>query len=214
MQGPRGCTLWVWLRASADSQRLWASLLLVQGRRPCPGLPPVFLSRACVVLAPHLRFSCSVQHQGRLSLDLSHRACSDYSEMRASHGSNSLPSSARLGNCTQDLLTVGPPSSSSCIIVLTSRGVPASPPFRGGGLGSALHLSFVCLLCLFLFPGGHGVVPGDPLAQEPCSLSLSLSVVLGDSHFWGCSPEQSLHLPMVQRLQPVRAGGQQPPSPG
>ncbi|KAF6317083.1 discs large MAGUK scaffold protein 5 [Rhinolophus ferrumequinum] len=40
----------------------------------------------------------SVQHQGRLSLDLSHRACSDYSEMRASHGSNSLPSSARLGS--------------------------------------------------------------------------------------------------------------------
>uniref|UniRef100_A0A8C9ITM1 Disks large homolog 5 n=1 Tax=Piliocolobus tephrosceles TaxID=591936 RepID=A0A8C9ITM1_9PRIM len=40
----------------------------------------------------------SVQHQGRLSLDLSHRACSDYSEMRATHGSNSLPSSARLGS--------------------------------------------------------------------------------------------------------------------
>nr|XP_012617907.1 disks large homolog 5 isoform X4 [Microcebus murinus] len=38
------------------------------------------------------------QHQGRLSLDLSHRACSDYSEMRATHGSNSLPSSARLGS--------------------------------------------------------------------------------------------------------------------
>nr|XP_038949154.1 disks large homolog 5 isoform X2 [Rattus norvegicus] len=42
--------------------------------------------------------SSSVQHQGRLSLDLSHRACSDYSEMRASQGSNSLPSSARLGS--------------------------------------------------------------------------------------------------------------------
>ncbi|KAG3264610.1 discs large MAGUK scaffold protein 5, transcript variant X3 [Ictidomys tridecemlineatus] len=40
----------------------------------------------------------SVQHQGRLSLDLSHRASSDYAEMRASHGSNSLPSSARLGS--------------------------------------------------------------------------------------------------------------------
>ncbi|XP_064450937.1 disks large homolog 5 isoform X9 [Mirounga angustirostris] len=40
----------------------------------------------------------SVQHQGRLSLDLSHRVGSDYSDMRASHGSNSLPSSARLGN--------------------------------------------------------------------------------------------------------------------
>uniref|UniRef100_A0A8C2VYF5 Discs large MAGUK scaffold protein 5 n=2 Tax=Chinchilla lanigera TaxID=34839 RepID=A0A8C2VYF5_CHILA len=40
----------------------------------------------------------SVQHQGRLSLDLSYRACGDCSEMRASHGSNSLPSSARLGS--------------------------------------------------------------------------------------------------------------------
>ncbi|XP_037352969.1 disks large homolog 5 isoform X2 [Talpa occidentalis] len=40
----------------------------------------------------------SVQHQGRRSLDLSNRACSDYSEMRTSHGSNSLPSSARLGS--------------------------------------------------------------------------------------------------------------------
>ncbi|XP_072612444.1 disks large homolog 5 isoform X6 [Vulpes vulpes] len=40
----------------------------------------------------------SVQHQGRLSLDLSHRSGSDYSDMRASHGSNSLPSSARLGS--------------------------------------------------------------------------------------------------------------------
>ncbi|XP_034518648.1 disks large homolog 5 isoform X3 [Ailuropoda melanoleuca] len=39
----------------------------------------------------------SVQHQGRLSLDLSHRFGSDYSDMRTSHGSNSLPSSARLG---------------------------------------------------------------------------------------------------------------------
>ncbi|NIG61187.1 disks large-like [Pontoporia blainvillei] len=38
----------------------------------------------------------SVQHQGRLSLDLSPRACGDCSEMRASHGCNSLPSSARL----------------------------------------------------------------------------------------------------------------------
>uniref|UniRef100_A0A8C0BKZ5 Discs large MAGUK scaffold protein 5 n=1 Tax=Buteo japonicus TaxID=224669 RepID=A0A8C0BKZ5_9AVES len=40
-------------------------------------------------------------HQGRLSLDLSHKQSSDYSEnsrTRASHGSNSLPSSARLGS--------------------------------------------------------------------------------------------------------------------
>ncbi|XP_010587563.2 disks large homolog 5 isoform X1 [Loxodonta africana] len=43
-------------------------------------------------------FHPSVQHQVRLSLDLSHRICSDHSEMRACHGSNSLPSSTRLGS--------------------------------------------------------------------------------------------------------------------
>lgn len=58
---------------------------------PCSS-PPVPREISPQVLHP------SVQHQGRLSLDLSHRACSDYSEMRASHGSNSLPSSARLGS--------------------------------------------------------------------------------------------------------------------
>ncbi|KAM5321272.1 disks large homolog 5 isoform 1-T1 [Glossophaga mutica] len=58
---------------------------------PCSS-PPVPREIGPQVLHP------SVQHQGRLSLDLSHRACSDYSEMRASHGSNSLPSSARLGS--------------------------------------------------------------------------------------------------------------------
>uniref|UniRef100_A0A3Q3IXV9 Discs, large homolog 5a (Drosophila) n=1 Tax=Monopterus albus TaxID=43700 RepID=A0A3Q3IXV9_MONAL len=48
---------------------------------------------------------CSPQHQGRLSLDLSQqKRVSDYSESsssrssRASHGTNSLPSSARLGS--------------------------------------------------------------------------------------------------------------------
>ncbi|XP_052045844.1 disks large homolog 5 isoform X3 [Apodemus sylvaticus] len=58
---------------------------------PC-GSPPVPRDAGSQSLSP------SVQHQGRLSLDLSHRACSDYSEMRASQGSNSLPSSARLGS--------------------------------------------------------------------------------------------------------------------
>ncbi|XP_049983254.1 disks large homolog 5 isoform X2 [Alexandromys fortis] len=58
---------------------------------PC-GSPPVSRDAGPQGLSP------SVQHQGRLSLDLSHRACSDYSEMRASQGSNSLPSSARLGS--------------------------------------------------------------------------------------------------------------------
>uniref|UniRef100_A0A674IKA1 Discs large MAGUK scaffold protein 5 n=1 Tax=Terrapene triunguis TaxID=2587831 RepID=A0A674IKA1_9SAUR len=49
----------------------------------------------------HQHLHPSAQHQGRLSLDLSHKHSSDYSEnsrTRASHGSNSLPSSARLGS--------------------------------------------------------------------------------------------------------------------
>ncbi|ELW61458.1 Disks large like protein 5 [Tupaia chinensis] len=57
-----------------------------------------------------LWFSSSVQHQGRLSLDLSHRTCSDYSEMRASHGSNSLPSSARLGSLSHSECSTPPQS--------------------------------------------------------------------------------------------------------
>lgn len=58
---------------------------------PC-GSPPVPRDAGPQGLSP------SVQHQGRLSLDLSHRNYSDYSEMRNSQGSNSLPSSARLGS--------------------------------------------------------------------------------------------------------------------
>uniref|UniRef100_A0A8C3E4R7 Discs large MAGUK scaffold protein 5 n=1 Tax=Corvus moneduloides TaxID=1196302 RepID=A0A8C3E4R7_CORMO len=49
----------------------------------------------------HQHLHPSSQHQGRLSLDLSHKHSNDYSEnsrTRASHGSNSLPSSARLGS--------------------------------------------------------------------------------------------------------------------
>uniref|UniRef100_A0A670ZTW0 Discs large MAGUK scaffold protein 5 n=1 Tax=Pseudonaja textilis TaxID=8673 RepID=A0A670ZTW0_PSETE len=43
----------------------------------------------------------STQHQGHLSLDLSHKhtsECSENTRSRSSHGSNSLPSSARLGS--------------------------------------------------------------------------------------------------------------------
>ncbi|XP_057272326.1 disks large homolog 5 isoform X6 [Pezoporus wallicus] len=49
----------------------------------------------------HQHLHPSSQHQGRLSLDLSHKHSNDYPEnsrTRASHGSNSLPSSARLGS--------------------------------------------------------------------------------------------------------------------
>ncbi|KAH0624329.1 hypothetical protein JD844_031705, partial [Phrynosoma platyrhinos] len=49
----------------------------------------------------HQHLHPSAQHQGRLSLDLSHKhssECSENSRTRSSHGSNSLPSSARLGS--------------------------------------------------------------------------------------------------------------------
>ncbi|XP_044276212.1 disks large homolog 5 isoform X2 [Varanus komodoensis] len=49
----------------------------------------------------HQHLHPSAQHQGRLSLDLSHKHsgdCSENSRTRSSHGSNSLPSSARLGS--------------------------------------------------------------------------------------------------------------------
>ncbi|XP_053163469.1 disks large homolog 5 isoform X4 [Hemicordylus capensis] len=49
----------------------------------------------------HQHLHPSAQHQGRLSLDLSHKhssECPENSRTRSSHGSNSLPSSARLGS--------------------------------------------------------------------------------------------------------------------
>lgn len=58
---------------------------------------------------------CSPQHQGRLSLDLSQqKRAGDFSEnsssrsSRASHGTNSLPSSARLGQ--SDTHALAPPN--------------------------------------------------------------------------------------------------------
>ncbi|KAJ8406756.1 hypothetical protein AAFF_G00296720 [Aldrovandia affinis] len=58
----------------------------------CPSVP----SQIC-----HPHSHPSPQHQGRLSLDLSHKRSSDFSESarsRTPHGTNSLPSSARLGS--------------------------------------------------------------------------------------------------------------------
>ncbi|KAM3834704.1 disks large homolog 5 isoform 2-T2 [Vipera latastei] len=49
----------------------------------------------------HQHLHPSAQHQGHLSLDLSHKhssECSENARSRSSHGSNSLPSSARLGS--------------------------------------------------------------------------------------------------------------------
>ncbi|XP_043911699.1 disks large homolog 5 [Protopterus annectens] len=57
---------------------------------------PVPSSQIC-----HPQSHPSPQHQGRLSLDLSHKPSSEFSETsrtRAPHGTNSLPSSARLGS--------------------------------------------------------------------------------------------------------------------
>uniref|UniRef100_A0AAQ4S5B7 Discs, large homolog 5a (Drosophila) n=1 Tax=Gasterosteus aculeatus aculeatus TaxID=481459 RepID=A0AAQ4S5B7_GASAC len=66
---------------------------------------PWFISLLCVNPAPQTCL-CSPQHQGRLSLDLSQqKRTTDFPESssssrssRASHGTNSLPSSARLGS--------------------------------------------------------------------------------------------------------------------
>ncbi|PIO37568.1 hypothetical protein AB205_0012370 [Aquarana catesbeiana] len=51
----------------------------------------------------------SAQHHGRLSLDLSHKHPSEYcdtSRPRVSHGSNSLPSSARLGSSRTERIKI------------------------------------------------------------------------------------------------------------
>uniref|UniRef100_A0A669DB03 Discs, large homolog 5a (Drosophila) n=1 Tax=Oreochromis niloticus TaxID=8128 RepID=A0A669DB03_ORENI len=91
-----------------------------RGLSPCPAVTavmrnPVYTVRShrvhtsnCPSVASQIscfRSLCSPQHQGRLSLDLSQQKRSnDFSESsssrssRASHGTNSLPSSARLGS--------------------------------------------------------------------------------------------------------------------
>ncbi|XP_053163470.1 disks large homolog 5 isoform X5 [Hemicordylus capensis] len=54
----------------------------------------------------HQHLHPSAQHQGRLSLDLSHKhssECPENSRTRSSHGSNSLPSSARLVGSSSNL---------------------------------------------------------------------------------------------------------------
>uniref|UniRef100_A0A670ZU97 Discs large MAGUK scaffold protein 5 n=1 Tax=Pseudonaja textilis TaxID=8673 RepID=A0A670ZU97_PSETE len=60
---------------------------------------PLMLLSTCKQKSNFLYFS--TQHQGHLSLDLSHKhtsECSENTRSRSSHGSNSLPSSARLGS--------------------------------------------------------------------------------------------------------------------
>lgn len=174
---PRAAPSWMcrWhgvgrLLSSADSQWLPGLPSASPGREAL--LPVTCVSpRGCVQSWPlTVWFSHSVQHQGRLSLDLSHRACSDYSEMRASHGSNSLPSSARLGNCATQPCHSG----SSGLFVSTCGIMPASWwPLCGAsppGPRAALHRTVPWAVCCALrFPSGHAVVPGSPLAREPCS---------------------------------------------
>uniref|UniRef100_A0A8D2LYV6 Discs large MAGUK scaffold protein 5 n=1 Tax=Varanus komodoensis TaxID=61221 RepID=A0A8D2LYV6_VARKO len=72
---------------------------LVPPRPPCGGGPRGLPTMECS--SRHFCLHHSAQHQGRLSLDLSHKHsgdCSENSRTRSSHGSNSLPSSARLGS--------------------------------------------------------------------------------------------------------------------
>lgn len=173
-----------WLRAGCCPQLtasgFQASLLPAQGGRPCC-LSLVFLPGAVSSLGPSpVWFSRSAQHQGRLSLDLSHRACSDYSEMRASHGSNSLPSSARLGNCAAALSQWR-----SGLVHLhlrpRARLVVASPWLLPSGAqgGSAPHNpSAVC--CALRFPSGHRLFLATPWPRSPAP-ALSLSVILGEA---------------------------------
>ncbi|XP_018616468.1 disks large homolog 5 isoform X2 [Scleropages formosus] len=84
----------------------------------CPSVP----SQIC-----HPQSHPSPQHQGRLSLDLSHKRSGDFSEpsrSRAPHGTNSLPSSARLG-------------SSSNLQLRTERiKIPSTPRYPRSMLGS------------------------------------------------------------------------------
>ncbi|XP_035982560.1 disks large homolog 5a isoform X4 [Fundulus heteroclitus] len=117
-----------------------------RGLSPCPAVTavmrnPVYTVRShrvhtsnCPSVASqicHQHTHTSPQHQGRLSLDLSQqKRTSDYSETsssrssRASHGTNSLPSSARLG-------------SSSNVQYRTERiKIPSTPRYPRSMLGS------------------------------------------------------------------------------
>uniref|UniRef100_A0A9J7ZP56 Discs, large homolog 5a (Drosophila) n=1 Tax=Cyprinus carpio carpio TaxID=630221 RepID=A0A9J7ZP56_CYPCA len=88
-----------------------------RGLAPCSAVTavmknPVYMVRShrvhtnnCPTVTNQIMFSSlhlSPQHQGHLSLDLSQKRPTDYSDSsqssRASHGTNSLPSSARLGS--------------------------------------------------------------------------------------------------------------------
>lgn len=72
----------------------------------------------------HQHLHSSVQHQGRLSLDLSHKDFSEPPRTRPSHNSNSLPSSARLG-------------SSSNLQYRTERiKIPLTPRYQRSAIGS------------------------------------------------------------------------------
>uniref|UniRef100_H3CT92 Discs, large homolog 5a (Drosophila) n=1 Tax=Tetraodon nigroviridis TaxID=99883 RepID=H3CT92_TETNG len=127
-----------WPRALPDSAH--------RGLSPCPAVTavmrnPVYTVRShrvhtsnCPSVASqicHQHTHSSPQHQGRLSLDLSQQKCpNDYSEStssrssRASHGTNSLPSSARLG-------------SSSIVQYRTERiKIPSTPRYPRSMLGS------------------------------------------------------------------------------
>uniref|UniRef100_A0A672VFE6 Discs large MAGUK scaffold protein 5 n=1 Tax=Strigops habroptila TaxID=2489341 RepID=A0A672VFE6_STRHB len=81
---------------------LYAAGTVPRSLAPCPAVTAVMRNPIYTAWSHRVHTSnCPSVHQGRLSLDLSHKHSSDYSEnsrTRASHGSNSLPSSARLGS--------------------------------------------------------------------------------------------------------------------
>uniref|UniRef100_A0A671LT75 Disks large homolog 5-like n=1 Tax=Sinocyclocheilus anshuiensis TaxID=1608454 RepID=A0A671LT75_9TELE len=74
-----------------------------RGLAPCSAVTAVMKNPVYMVRSHRVHTNnCPTAHQGHLSLDLSQKRCTDYSDSsrssRASHGTNSLPSSARLGS--------------------------------------------------------------------------------------------------------------------
>lgn len=164
---------------------------------PAACFSPVAVSSPVLAFLPSalaVWFSCSVQHQGRLSLDLSHRVGSDYSDMRTSHGSNSLPSSARLGNGATGTFSPERGTSlislSTCILWPDLQVAWPYQPFSAPGaeVGPTLHWEPrpSAFRVSGSFPGSHAAVPGNRWGHEPRSLSLSLLEILGFIVLFAC----------------------------
>ncbi|KAL0964592.1 hypothetical protein UPYG_G00326160 [Umbra pygmaea] len=152
-----------------------------RGLAPCPAVTavmrnPVYTVRShrvhsnnCPSVASqfcqHNNQHSSPQHQGHLSLDLSHkRPAAEYSESssrssRTSHGTNSLPSSARLGL-----------GSSSNVQYRTERiKIPSTPRYPRSMLGSDRGSHSECSSPSLITP------PQSPLNLETSSFASSQS---------------------------------------